>query len=169
MSTVCLCREAAALIGARQVTTNVVSPECDGAPMSPPIDDLRALAEEVAAARAEVIGQSAMLAVSADQAASAARAAASLADAAAHAAAKNEEADARERRRSVLGQLAGFDARLAALVAQLPDDPCDVEADVPLALLPVRLETCVRRRGCHVAGADLSRRRPRRPAGSRPL
>ncbi|MDQ6796676.1 MAG: hypothetical protein M3011_01405, partial [Actinomycetota bacterium] len=109
--------------------------------MSPAIDDLRKQAAELATARNDTVLAAAEMAAAADRAAAKARSAARLADAATHTAATGEAAVSRQDSRTRLGTLTDLDARLAALVAQLPNDPCDLEADVPLALMPVRLET----------------------------
>ncbi|MCU1428821.1 MAG: hypothetical protein JWL83_2821 [Actinomycetia bacterium] len=105
------------------------------------IDDVRGKAAELAAARDEIVSRAAQLAADADAARVEARRAASVRDAAAFEQASNVVAETHGARRSALGGLTALDTQIADLVAQLAGDPCDLEPDVPLALLPVRLET----------------------------
>ncbi len=106
-----------------------------------PINDLRAAMPGLAAARANAVELAAASAARADAAAATARDAAVAADPAALQAATDQHTAARLASGQHLSALNRLDDRLAHLITQLPGDPCDLESDVPLALLPVRLET----------------------------
>lgn len=109
--------------------------------MTDPLGNLRAQARQLAAQRARVITQVVDLSTQADAQRAVAADAAVLGDNAAFSAAGRAAAQLFGQRRSVLGSIAEVDGGLAKLVAALQGDPCDLESDVPLALLPVRLET----------------------------
>ncbi|MDQ6688610.1 MAG: hypothetical protein M3Z50_13610 [Actinomycetota bacterium] len=49
--------------------------------------------------------------------------------------------DARRQRRTLLDRMTSIGDSILGSLAAFADDPCDAEADVPLVLLPVRLET----------------------------
>ena len=102
---------------------------------------VRAQAQQLGQQRTPAIAQAAQLAANADaEQAGAARAAAAGDDAAFQQASANART-MHQNRRQLLGSLSDVDQSLAALVAALPGDSCDLEPDVPVALLPVRLET----------------------------
>lgn len=109
--------------------------------MTSALDDLRAQARQIAAQRAAVRSQGAQLAAGADAQAAAAVQAAVLADNAGYDRAVVAAADLHQQRRQTLTQVDVLNSQLAGLVAGLLTDPCDLEPDVPLVLLPVRLET----------------------------
>ncbi|MEA2220879.1 MAG: hypothetical protein QOJ35_3505 [Solirubrobacteraceae bacterium] len=112
--------------------------------MAATLDELRAEVAALAAKRADAVGAAATLGRDADAQAARARAAAAVGDAAAHAEASATVRQARADRRGALGSLAELDSAFVAAVAELGRlglDPCDAEVDVPLVLLPVRLET----------------------------
>lgn len=106
-----------------------------------PLQPLRDATNALVAQRAAIIAASSSLANAADAAASAARSAAVLADSATFQSAGGRAADLRAQARASTAQLSAADDQLAQLIAALAGDPCDLEADVPLVLLPVRLET----------------------------
>lgn len=109
--------------------------------MTDPLDNLRAAARELAAQRAQITAQAVDLAGQADVQIEAAAKAAARGESAAYMSAKSNAKDLFGQRRDIIATIAGVDAELAGLIAQLAGDPCDLESDVPLALLPVRLET----------------------------
>ncbi len=109
--------------------------------MADPLDALRQQARDLAAQRATIKAQAGTLAASADAQQKTAVDAAALGQGDASTQATTDAAALNTQRRTVLGQLDGLNSTLAGLVAALNLDPCDLEADVPLALLPVRLET----------------------------
>jgi hypothetical protein len=109
--------------------------------MSLSIADLRVQAAQLAASRAALIGRAADLAATADAHLSDARLAGAVADGAGYQTATDAATAAQQARRGQLAGLADLDNQMAGLVAQLAGDPCDLEPDVPLALLPLRLET----------------------------
>jgi hypothetical protein len=108
---------------------------------SDPLADLRARALELAAQRASITADAAALAAQADAARAAASAASAVADASSYTTAQSTTTALHAQRREVLAGTADLDRALAEAVAALDRDPCDLEADVPLVLLPVRLET----------------------------
>lgn len=109
--------------------------------MTASLDDLRSTARDLAAKRAALIDAAAALGAEADTSRADATAAAAVADEAGYTDAQSRVGELLDQRRATLGQRAALDADLAAAIAALVDDPCDLEPDVPLALLPVRLET----------------------------
>ncbi len=112
--------------------------------MAASLDELRAEVATLAARRAEAVASAATLAGEADAQAARARAGAAVADDEAYAQARAGEQQARAERRAALGALSELDAAVIRAVGELHAlglDPCDAEADVPLVLLPVRLET----------------------------
>jgi hypothetical protein len=109
--------------------------------MSDPLDVLRATARDLAVQRDKITGIAAAFAAQADAQRAQANDAALLGDSAAFTAARDQASTLFRDRRQTLAGLTALDADLAAAVAALAGDPCDLEPDVPLALLPVRLET----------------------------
>jgi hypothetical protein len=109
--------------------------------MTDPLAGLREQARELAARRADIAAQAGVLAGQADAQRLAATTSAALGDAEAFAAAQATAMGQFRQRRSVLNGVAEVDRELAGLITALAGDPCDIEPDVPLALLPVRLET----------------------------
>jgi hypothetical protein len=109
--------------------------------MASPLDNLRAQARQLADQRAEITAQGVDLATQADAQHAAAANAAVLGDAEASAAAAAAAKELFSQRRAVLGKIADVDGELTKIIGALQGDPCDLESDVPLALLPVRLET----------------------------
>jgi hypothetical protein len=104
-------------------------------------DDLRLQTVQLGAARIQAVTDAASLAAQADAAQAAATQAAAVGDQAGYAAALATSSDLHQARRDRLGSISAVDSDLAGLLHALAGDPCDLEADVPLALLPVRLET----------------------------
>jgi hypothetical protein len=109
--------------------------------MPDPLDSLRGTARDLATQRAAISAQGADLAAQADAQRSAATAASLIRDDGAYSAASANAADLFSRRRDTLAGLPGLDDQLAQAILAAAGDPCDLEPDVPLALLPVRLET----------------------------
>jgi hypothetical protein len=109
--------------------------------MTDPLGDLRAQARQLAQQRATAVTEAVGLSTQADAQRTAATDAAALGDSTAFSAATDAATQLFGQRRSVLGTIAEVDGELAKLVAALEGDPCDLESDLPLALLPVRLET----------------------------
>ena len=110
-------------------------------PGTDPLADLRARAHDLAGRRASITADAAALAAQADAQRATADAAAAVADTASYDAAGSAATDLHSRRREMLAGTADLDRALAEAVAALEGDACDLEADVPLLLLPVRLET----------------------------
>lgn len=109
--------------------------------MTDPLAGLREQARELAARRADIAAQAGVLAGQADAQRLAATTSAALGDAEAFTAAQATATSLFRQRRSVLTGVGEVDGELAGLITGLAGDPCDIEPDVPLALLPVRLET----------------------------
>ena len=109
--------------------------------MADPLDGLRAAARDLAQQRTQLIAQAADLAGQADAQRQLATDSAAVGDTAVTAAAGAAATDLFAQRRSALGGLTALDGQLAAVIGALAGDVCDGEPDVPLALLPVRLET----------------------------
>jgi hypothetical protein len=109
--------------------------------MTDPLDALRSTALEVAGQRAQILSTAADLATQADLQREAARVAALGGDAGGYNTATADATALFAQRRGELTGLTAADAQLAQAIAALAGDPCDLEPDVPLALLPVRLET----------------------------
>jgi len=104
-------------------------------------NDLRLQAVQLGATRLQAVTDAASLAAQADAAQVTADQAAAIGDRTAYAAALATSSDLHQARRDRLGSISAVDSDLAGLLHALTGDPCDLEADVPLALLPVRLET----------------------------
>jgi hypothetical protein len=109
--------------------------------MTSPLAGLRAQAAALASQRAAVIAQAAALAAKADAESAAATAAAAAGNRSAFTTAAASATATHTDRRQLLAGTTALDQQLAGLVSALTGDPCDLEPDVPLALLPVRLET----------------------------
>src|SRR3954463_7508254 len=109
--------------------------------MADPLDALRSAAREADGRRTHILDAAADLVAQADARRAAARTAALEGDAEQFATASADATGLYAQRRDTLTELSAVDTELAQAVAALAGDPCDLEADVPLALLPVRLET----------------------------
>jgi hypothetical protein len=108
------------------------------------VAEVRAAVSGLSAKRAQVLSD--LAAVTADVSAQldSARGLADAGDDRGTAGAQKLLEQTRQKRRDVLTELAGVDDETVGAVARLLAaglDPCDAEADVPLLLLPVRLET----------------------------
>lgn len=109
--------------------------------MADPLEALRSAARDADSKRTSIFDTAADLVTQADARRAAARTAALDGNDAEFTAASVDATALYARRRDTLTGLAAVDAELAQAVAALAGDPCDLEPDVPLALLPVRLET----------------------------
>ncbi|MDP9328285.1 MAG: hypothetical protein M3P10_08760, partial [Actinomycetota bacterium] len=110
--------------------------------MSPSPEELRTQAKQLFEQRSETIGTAAELASDAAVSLAFARLYSATADSVAEfEASTTNAARLYAERREVLAGIEDIDRELAGLIASQDGDPCDLEPDPPLLLLPVRLET----------------------------
>ena len=109
--------------------------------MADPLDALRTVARDADAKRTSILDTAADLVTQADARRTDARTAALDGNDAEFTTASADATALYAQRRDALTGLAAVDSELTAAIAALAGDPCDLEPDVPLALLPVRLET----------------------------
>jgi hypothetical protein len=108
------------------------------------VTEVRTAVGELSAKRAQVLSDLATVTADVGAQVESARSLAAVGDDQGAADAQSLLEQTRQKRRDVLTELAGVDDETAGVVARLLAaglDPCDAEPDVPLLLLPVRLET----------------------------
>ena len=105
------------------------------------LDDLRSAAAQAREQRAALARDLGLATSDVDLRAAELREAQALGDTSSAGTAQAALDDARRTRRGLLGRLGDADDAWLSVLAGFVADPCDVEADVPLVLLPVRLET----------------------------
>ncbi len=105
------------------------------------VDDLRADAAQTRERRAAIARDLGQATTEVDLRVADVRATAAVGDTTAYADAQARLDDARRARSGLLDRLRDADTAWRDVLAGFVADPCDVEPDVPLVLLPVRLET----------------------------
>ncbi len=109
--------------------------------MIDPLGDLRGQVQGLVASRNELLAELGAATSALASQVGAGNDAAAAGDDAAAAAARSAADALRGQRRDLLGQLDGISQSVGQLLTTVLADPCDSEPDVPLLLLPVRLET----------------------------